>query len=194
MPALPTPLPLGAVDYRGELWTRHAAATCNLLTRSDRYSIDSFRASASGTPGALWWDWPGDQLGRWLSVLHVAQGHGWAPAAANRAAIAEVVLPLQTGQGNFGPSIALEQGDVRIISGNAFALRGLTDAFEDTGDRRYLERPGGWRATSRPLRLAGGRPRMAICMSSTGTASTGWCGCMDWVAMSGRSTWLESWP
>ncbi|MEW6742118.1 MAG: beta-L-arabinofuranosidase domain-containing protein [Planctomycetota bacterium] len=127
------------VDYRGELRTRFAAALSNLLTRSDRYSTESFRASASGSPGALWWDWPGDQLGRYLSVLHVAQGYGWSTAAAQRAAIGGVILPIQTEAGNFGPKLPLDQGDARVPSGNAFALRGLTDAFRDSSDERYLE-------------------------------------------------------
>ena len=45
---------------QGELGTRYQAATVNLLTHTDRYSLNSFAASAAGTPGALWWDWPGD--------------------------------------------------------------------------------------------------------------------------------------
>ena len=127
------------VDYRGELGTRYAAATCNLLTRPERYPVESFRANIIGTGEALWLGWPGDQLGRWFSVLHVAQGHGWTPAAANRAAIGEAVLPLQTDLGNFGPVLPLDQDDARIPSGNAFALRGLVDAYEDTGEDRYLD-------------------------------------------------------
>jgi hypothetical protein len=127
------------VTLRGEMGTRFAAATANLLTRSDRYPLESFRASAAGTPGALWWDWPGDQIGRMLSVMHVAEGYGWTTVPRLRAAVAEVVLPLQTGHGNFGPELPLDQTDARLISGNAFALRGLMDAYEDTGDERFLE-------------------------------------------------------
>jgi hypothetical protein len=127
------------VTLRGELGTRFAAATANLLTRSDRYPLESFRASAAGTPGALWWDWPGDQVGRMLSAMHAAEGYGWTTAPRLRAAVAEVVLPLQTGHGNFGPELPLDQTDARLISGNAFALRGLMDAYEDTGDERFLE-------------------------------------------------------
>lgn len=50
----------------GELGARYAAATCKLLARTDRYSLESFAASAAGKPGALWWDWPGDEVGRWF--------------------------------------------------------------------------------------------------------------------------------
>jgi len=127
------------ITLRGELGTRWAAATANLLTRPDRYSLDSYRANASGTAGALWPDWPGDQFGRMYSVMHVAEGYGWTTVPALRQAIAGVVLPLQTEDGNFGPRLALDQRDSRIISGNAFALRGLMDAYEDTRDSRYLE-------------------------------------------------------
>ena len=125
------------VRMDGELGARYQAATCNILTRQDRYSLESFRSSAAGVPGALWWDWPGDQIGRYLSVLHVASGCGWAPAEARRAEILDVVLPLQGGAGNFGPEKP-EQTDVKLISGNAFALRGLLDAYEDGGDPRAL--------------------------------------------------------
>ncbi len=59
------PIPFSQVRLEGDLGARYAAATCNLLTRTDRYSLESFAASASGKPGALWWDWPGDQVGRW---------------------------------------------------------------------------------------------------------------------------------
>jgi hypothetical protein len=76
-PAAARPIAFSQVRLDGELGARYAAATCNLLTRTDRYSLDSFAASATGTPGALWWDWPGDQVGRWFSVLRVAQGYGW---------------------------------------------------------------------------------------------------------------------
>ncbi|MFZ2055635.1 MAG: metallophosphoesterase [Candidatus Aminicenantales bacterium] len=127
------------VNLRGELGTRFAAATANLLTRSDRYPLESYRASAAGTPGALWWDWPGDQIGRMLAVMHVAQGYGWTTAAALRQAVAEIILPLQSGHGNFGPELPLDQEDARLISGNAFALRGLMDAYEDGGEERLLE-------------------------------------------------------
>jgi hypothetical protein len=133
------PIPLSQVQLRGELGARYMAATCNLLTRTDRYSLDSFAASAAARPGALWWDWPGDQIGRWLSVLHVAEGLGWTPAVANRKAVADVILPLQTIDGNFGKPGSLKLDDVRIPSGNAFALRGLMDAYADTHDARFLE-------------------------------------------------------
>jgi len=134
------PAALSGVDYRGDLNARYSAAIANLLTRTDRYGLDSFRASAACEPGALWWDWPGDQIGRWFSVLHVARARGWTPAAADRAAIADVVLPLQRADGHFGPEVlALDQKDARIPSGNAFCIRGLCDAYRDTGDTRYLD-------------------------------------------------------
>jgi hypothetical protein len=136
---LQQPIPLPQVQLRGELGARYMAATCNLLTRTDRYSLDSFAASAAARPGALWWDWPGDQVGRWLSVLHVAEGLGWTPAADNRKAVADVALPLQTKDGNFGKPDSLKTDDVKVISGNAFALRGLMDAYADTHDPRFLE-------------------------------------------------------
>ena len=127
------------VTYRGELGTRYGAATYNLVTRPDRYSLDSFRANATCAPGALWVDWPGDQFGRWFSVLHVAEGYGWTPASRQRAAIADVILPAQTKQGNFGRPLPFDQQDARVPSGNAFALRGLLDAYEDSGDERLLD-------------------------------------------------------
>ncbi len=134
------PLPFSQVQLGGELGTRYMAAVCNILTRTDRYPIDSFIASASARPGALWWDWPGDQIGRWLSVLHVAQGSsGWPSAAAYRQAVAAAILPLQTNDGYFGKPGTLKSDDARIPSGNAFALRGLLDAYADTRDPRYLE-------------------------------------------------------
>ena len=136
---LQQPIPFSQVHLLGELDARYMAATCNLLTRTDRYSLESFASSAAGRPGALWWDWPGDQIGRWLSVLHVAEGYGWTPAAESRKAVAEVILPLQTKEGNFGPPGSAKSDDVRIISGNGFALRGLLDAYADTHDPRYLE-------------------------------------------------------
>ena len=79
---LQQPIPFSQVHLYGELGARYMAATCNILTRTDRYPLDSFAASAAGRPGALWWDWPGDQIGRWLSVVHVAEGYGWTPAAS----------------------------------------------------------------------------------------------------------------
>ena len=141
-PANPTPsspLSFSQVRLQGELGTRYVATTGNLLTRTDRYSLESFAASAAGKPGALWWDWPGDQIGRWLSVLHVAEGYGWTPAAWPRPALAEVILPHQTREGNFGPPGSAPSDDARIPSGNAFALRGLMDAYADTRDPRYLD-------------------------------------------------------
>ncbi len=128
---------LADVRLSGELGTRYQAATCNVLTHKDRYSLESFRADALGERGPLWWDWPGDQIGRYLSVLHVARLTGWTPASAERDDILNAVLPGQRQGGNFGlenPDIK----DVKVISGNAFALRGLLDAYEDSGDRRAL--------------------------------------------------------
>ncbi|MBN2473834.1 MAG: glycoside hydrolase family 127 protein, partial [Pirellulales bacterium] len=133
------PLSFSRVQLQGELGARYWAATCNLLTRTDRYSFETFASSAAGKPGALWWDWPGDQIGRWLSVLHVAAGYGWAPAAEHRQRIAEAVLPLRTDDGRFGPVGAEPDKDVRLLSGNAFCLRGWMDAYADTGDARCLE-------------------------------------------------------
>lgn len=132
------PLPLTQVRYEGELGVRYQAATCNLLTRTDRYSLESFAASAAGRPGALWWDWPGDQIGRWLSVLHGTEALGWTQAAWHRMAVAEVIFPLQTAEGNFGQPGSASLDDVRILSGNAFALRGLMDACADTNDARFI--------------------------------------------------------
>lgn len=133
------PIPFNQVSLRGELGARYMAATCNLLTRTDRYSLESFAANAAGQGNTLWPDWPGDQLGRWFSVLNVAQGYGWTWADWHRRAVAGVVLPLQTEQGNFGPPGSAEKTDSRIVSGNAFALRGLMDAYADTHDSRYLD-------------------------------------------------------
>jgi DUF1680 family protein len=131
--------PASDVTLKGELAVRYQAAICNLLTRPDRYSMQTMRSNVTGEPGALWIGWPGDQFGRWLSVLHVAEANGWTPAAANRAQVAEAVLHLQSEDGNFGDRVPLDQTDARIPSGNAFALRGLMDAYEDTHDRRYLD-------------------------------------------------------
>jgi rhamnogalacturonyl hydrolase YesR len=133
------PVPFSQVQLRGELNARYMAATCNLLTRTDRYALETFASNAAGRPGALWWDWPGDQVGRWLSVLHVAEGYGWTPAAENRKAVAEVVLPMQTKEGNFGPRGSAKSDDTRIPSGNGFALRGMMDAYCDSKDPRFLE-------------------------------------------------------
>lgn len=126
------------IRLEGEFGTRYQAATVNLLTHTDRYPPESFAASAAGHPGALWWDWPGDQIGRFLSCLHVAGGYGWSEAAASRLMVAEMALPLQNPEGNFGPAGSAASDDARIISGNAFSLKGLVDAFGDTGDKRYL--------------------------------------------------------
>ena len=133
------PVPFSQVRLEGELGARYMAATCNILTRTDRYSLETFASSAAGKPGALWWDWPGDQIGRWLSVAHVAEGYGWTPAAASRKAVAGMILPLQTKEGNFGPPYSATSDDVRIVSGNCFALRGLVDAYINAQDKRYLE-------------------------------------------------------
>jgi DUF1680 family protein len=138
-PGASQPLPFAQVHLSGELGARYAAATCNLLTRTDRYSRESFAASAAGKPGALWWDWPGDQIGRWFSVLHVAEGYGWSPAASQRNAATQEILPHQTAEGNFGPPGSATQTDIRIPSGNGFALRGLMDAYADSHDPRLLE-------------------------------------------------------
>jgi hypothetical protein len=133
------PLPCAQVRLHGDLGARFLAATHNLLARDDeRYSLATFAASASGRPGALWWDWPGDQLGRWYSVLQVADGYGWPDLAKARKSIADTILPLQTPDGNFGPRGVIKSDDARIPSGNAFALRGLMDAYADTHDPRYL--------------------------------------------------------
>ena len=132
------PTPFKNVTMKGELGTRFNSATANLLTRQDRYSLDTYKSNASSTPGALWPDWPGDQLGRMFSVLHVAEGYGWTQAKPLRKSIGDVVLPCQTTAGNFGLEKQADPKDVRVISGNAFALRGLLDAYEDTGDPRYI--------------------------------------------------------
>ena len=126
------------VNTYGELNTRYCAATANLLTRQDRYTMASFEANALGEPGALWWEWPADQFGRWLSVLHVADGTGWTTAQRSRADVLNVVLPLQRARGHFGTDPAKDT-DNRVPSGNAFGLRGLLDAYEDTGDERALQ-------------------------------------------------------
>lgn len=135
----PQPLDPASIRLRGEWGSRFMAATCNLLTRPERYPIESFAANASSRPGALWSDWPGDQFGRFFSVLHIAEGYGWTPAPALRAAIADAVLPLQTAEGNFGAAGTASSDDSRIPSGNAFALRGLMDAYADTREPRYLD-------------------------------------------------------
>lgn len=128
------------VRLEGELGTRYQAATGNLLTRQDRYSLDVFRCNALGIPEAIWegWPWPGDLIGRYLSNLHVASALGWTPARKIRADILDTVLPLQRRHGNFGPDPP-DPTDVEDISGNAFALRGLMDAYADTHDERTLE-------------------------------------------------------
>jgi DUF1680 family protein len=137
-PALRGLPPFNRITLNGELGTRFHAAADNVLTRQDRYSLSSYKASATGTPGAFWWDWPGDQIGRMLSVMHVAEGYGWTPAAALRKSTGDAVLPLQSVNGNFGPENANPK-DAKFISGNAFALRGLMDAYLDSGEPRYLE-------------------------------------------------------
>lgn len=133
------PLAFSQVRLMGEYGTRYAAATAHLLTWTDLYSLDSFVATTSGRPGGLWWDWPGDQLGRWLSLVHVAHGYGWSGQAWPPRVLAEAVFPFQTDDGNFGPAGSAAVADVRMLSGNAFALRGLMDAYEDTKDPRFLE-------------------------------------------------------
>jgi hypothetical protein len=128
------------VILKGEFGARFNAAMANLLTRQDRYSLASYVSNASGIPGAaLWPDWPGDQLGRMFSVMHVGEGYGWTPARSLRKSVGDAALPLQSRLGNFGQETPYESKDLRIISGNAFALRGLMDAYEDSGDLRYLE-------------------------------------------------------
>ncbi len=131
--------PRPQVQMRGELGTRYTAAMANMLIRLDRYSRETFRSTATGTPGALWWDWPGDQIGRWLSLVHVAGQNDWSTADDLRAMAGDIVLPLQNEKGYFGPDKPYEQKDARLVSGNAFALRGLMDAYEDTGEERYLQ-------------------------------------------------------
>ena len=113
------PIPFAQVRLNGELGARYMAATCNLLTRTDRYTLDSFAANAAGKPGCLWPDWPADQFGRWFSALHVAEGYGWTPAVGHRQAVAARVLSLQTAEGNFGLPGSAEKMDSRIPSGNA---------------------------------------------------------------------------
>lgn len=125
------------VSMKGELGSRLNSAMANLLTRQDRYTLDTYRSNASSTPGALWPDWPGDQLGRMFSVMHVAEGYGWTQPGPLRKAVGDAVLKFQTKAGHFGSDTS-DPKDVRIISGNAFALRGLLDAYEDTHDPRYL--------------------------------------------------------
>ena len=71
-------------------------------------------------------------------MLHVAEGYGWTPAGWHRRAVADVILPLQAKDGRFGPPEAEASKDVRLLSGNAFALRGLMDAYADTRDIRFL--------------------------------------------------------
>lgn len=127
------------VYLRGELATRYSAATANLLCRQDRYTMNSFIASAEEKPGALWWDWPGDQVGRWFSVLHVAGKNGWTTAGSWRRQAAEAALPLQNQKGAFGREVEYDHANAQSVSGNAFALRGLMDAYQDTGESRYLE-------------------------------------------------------
>jgi DUF1680 family protein len=134
------PIPFSQVHLRGELGIRYTTAAKNILDRKDRYSLDSFIASASSRPGALWWDWPGDQIGRWLSVLHVVDGSSDLPSSDDyRRTVADAIFPLQTTEGYFGKPGTLKSDDTRIPSGNAFALRGLLDAYADTRDVRYLE-------------------------------------------------------
>ncbi len=125
------------VSLQGELNTRYCAATTNLLTRQDRYTMASFEANALGIPGALWWEWPADQFGRWLSVLQVADGTGWTAAGASRSAVLNTILPLQHARGHFGTDPA-KDSDNRVPSGNAFGLRGLMDAYDDTGNESAL--------------------------------------------------------
>lgn len=128
---------LHQIRIGGELATRYYAATANLLTRQDRYNMSTFRANALGVPGALWYDWPADQFGRWFSVLHVAEGLGWTTASENRQEVLNVILPLQKNGGYFGTNPSNNK-DSRIPSGNAFGLRGLMDAYEDTRNEKIL--------------------------------------------------------
>jgi hypothetical protein len=130
---------LADVRLHGQLGARFQAASRNILvTRRAEFSLESFRSSAQGVPGALWWDWPGDQIGRWLSVVHVAKALGVPAADADRAEVLGIVLPLQGPKGSFGPELP-DSTDVRVVSGNAFGLLGLMDAYEDTRDERVLE-------------------------------------------------------
>ena len=133
------PLAFAQVRFGGEYGTRFNAATAHVLTWTDLYTLDSFVATTSGVPGGLWYEWPGDQLGRWLSLVHVVQGCGWSGQAWPPRALADALLSCQTADGNFGPPGSGATMDVRMLSGNAFALRGLMDAYEDTRDARFLE-------------------------------------------------------
>ena len=141
-PAQGAPRQCAALEHvrlQGELGERFTKATANVLDHADRYNAETFRSSAEGTRGALWWDWPGDQVGRWLSVVSVAQGYRWPDSARARALALDNSLPYLNSQGCFGPVRPPDQNDARIPSGNAFALRGLMDAYEDTRDPRCLE-------------------------------------------------------
>jgi hypothetical protein len=138
--ALTRELPeLRDITLGGELGARYQAATCNLLTRPERYSLQAFRCNAWAVFDPVWrfWPWPGDLIGRYLSNLHVAEALGWTPARALRADILKSVLPLQQKRGNFGAAEP-DVKNVEVISGNAFALRGLMDAYEDSGDPKAL--------------------------------------------------------
>lgn len=77
-------------------------AAAHVLTWTDLYTLESFVATTSGVPGGLWYDWPGDQLGRWLSLVHVPQGCGWSAQAWPPRVLADTLLPYQTVDGNFG--------------------------------------------------------------------------------------------
>ncbi|HLA85928.1 MAG TPA: beta-L-arabinofuranosidase domain-containing protein, partial [Thermoguttaceae bacterium] len=46
---------------------------------------------------------------------------------------------LQKKDGHFGPPNVLKSEDIRIPSGNAFAMSGLMEAYRDTGDARFLK-------------------------------------------------------
>jgi hypothetical protein len=139
IPSSLRPLSFSQVSFEGEYGARLDAATRHVLTWTDLYTLESFVATTSGVSGGLWYDWPGDQLGRWLSLVHVAQGFGWSTHAWRPSVLADALLHYQTVDGNFGPPGSGAAMDVRMLSGNAFALRGLMDAYGDTRDVRFLD-------------------------------------------------------
>ena len=108
-------------------------------------------------------------------MLHVAEGLGWTPAVANRKAVADVILPLQTIDGNFGKPGSLKLDDVRIPSGNAFALSRL-DGRVCRHARRPFSRigPAAGALFRGDCARNGRRPPRASYTSSMGIVSTVW--------------------